>query len=186
MDLSGRPFVHTSRVAAEWENRMAPTFKSVIGVYAHRNMIVNAQNLRIFLYPFLRYRTCREVRFIFLEAGDAEATKKEFIKDLNAARHAAGLERVGSEDASKLRFAFVRDVKAVRELATEILCRTVETKRLNYDAYWSFDTTTEVPIGFVGSQETGFGDTWNLNLQESLDKRSMFEQLWSKVLVDSD
>jgi hypothetical protein len=188
-DLSGRPFVHTAHLAAEWESRMAPTFKSVRGMYAKKSIIVTPQNLSTFLYPYLRERSCREVRFLFLEPGDPESTKEKFVEELNKARRTAGLDIVDRQDAAKLRIAFVsnKEMKKIEPRVSELRSRTMEKTRLDYEAYWSFDTTTEVPISFVGigtKPETS-GDIWNLSLEDSLTKRALFDQLWSEVVVGS-
>jgi hypothetical protein len=190
VDLSGRPFVHTRLLAAEWETRMAPTFKNVRGVYARTSMIISSKNLGMFLYPYLFERSCREVRFLFLESADADKTKEQFIKQLNATRRAAGLDVVGRDEAKKLRIACVSDscLKRLESQFSALRRRINLDKTLpirQYDAYWSFDTTAEVPISFVGIEGTTSEDIWNLSLEESFAKRAEFDKLWSEVLVDS-
>jgi transcriptional regulator with XRE-family HTH domain len=188
VDLSGRPFVHTPLLAAEWENRMAPTFKNVRGVYARTSMIISSKNLGMFLYPYLFERSCREVRFLFLESADPDVTKEQFIKQLNTARRAAGLDVVGRDHAKKLRIACVsdKDWKTLEPRFSELRRRTNLDKTWPmYDAYWSFDTTAEVPISFVGIEGTTSEDIWNLSLEESFAKRAEFDKLWGEILVDS-
>jgi transcriptional regulator with XRE-family HTH domain len=194
-DLSGRPFVHTPLLAAKWESRMAPTFTNVRGLYVRKDMIISPANLGTFLYWYLFERSCREVRFLFLESPPRDKSKKEFsqllkrefISGLNDSRRTEGLELVSRDAENKLQIACV-SIDELQRLKLQFL----ELRRRNnldeqtapYDAYWSFDTTADVPIGFVGIKGTTSKDIWNISLEESLTKRDLFDKLWSEVGVD--
>lgn len=184
VDLSGRPFVHSPHLAAEWESRMSPTFRNVRGVYARADMIISSKNLGLFHYPYLFERSCREVRFLFLEVASPEKIKTRFIKQLNIARRAAGLDEIGPIEVKKLHVACLSPNKlgAADTRLSTLLRRTDAEQR--YNAYWSFDTTAEIPIGFVGAEGATAHDIWNLSLEESFAKRAEFDKLWSEVHGD--
>ena len=118
---------------------------------------------------------------MFLEPKNPERIKEQFCKELNKARLSAGLEKIGDNEAKKLQIACLSgsNPEKLEQRFAGLQRRLNEDRR--YDAYWSFDTTAEVPIAFVGAQGTTAQDIWNLSLDESFAKRAEFDNLWNQV-----
>jgi hypothetical protein len=168
-DLSGRPFVHTAHLAAAWEDRTSPLIRSVHGIYKDPELILSKENLRNFHYQYLLQPRFQQLRFVFLEPVNAKSAKAAFVRTLNQEREAVDLERLEDRHVQKIRFVALTDqqVELHRERLTRFRSGTTPDGQSGvYEAYWSFDTATDIPIGFVGRKGTGTGDIWNLSLAE--------------------
>jgi hypothetical protein len=178
-DLAGRPFVHTQALAAQWEDRAAPTIRAIHGIYDHPSRILCSDNLEHFRYHYLREPRFGKLRFLFLEAGDetASSLRAAFIRTLNIERKKANFEPIEDKQSQKITFATLTNAQREQysdQLAQLLTAGTPDGQTSRRKAYWSFDTTTNIPIGFVG----GDGPTWNLSLGESADKNGEFEKFW--------
>jgi transcriptional regulator with XRE-family HTH domain len=182
--LSGRPFIHSARLAAKWENDNAQYFKKVRGVYAQTDLVISARNFSLFHFPYLFNQNCDEVRFLFVATETNVKIKKKFIDMLNHARQMAGLKLFGQDEINKLQIACL-SANDFDDFETQLSkLQSGANVGQRYGAYWSFDTTAAVPISFIGAEATGLAagvhDIWNLSLEESFTTRIEFDKLWSK------
>lgn len=185
-DLTDRPFVHAPRVGAKWEDRHARLFRNVRGVYAKSSMIVGQKNLDLFHYPYLSAKDFRSIRFLFLETGNSRNSKTDFINRLNKARKTfdTRLDPLTSEEKDKIDFKHLP-----KDAPNEIVDRLRNLRSVpiafgesdEYQAYWSFETSLNLPISFVGRELGQTTDVLNLTLAAAIRKQDEFDHIWSEL-----
>lgn len=193
-DLSGRPFVHTPKLASAWEERTAPLIRAVDGVFRDPDLIVHSDNLADFQYSFLLTQEFTRLRFIFLPSSRPRPTEHKFMRLLNKARKAAGLMQIDRPLEKKVAFRVLDKDEANANDSTiqKLFTRgPLEPGSSKYDAYWSFSVAAEIrsgkhmPIGFVGRKGTNSDDIWNLSLEESERKCRQFDKWWDDLETSS-
>jgi hypothetical protein len=201
-DLKDRPLVHTADIAAQWEARRAPQFRNVRGLFRKSDLIVREENLLDFHFPYLSEGRFLQVQMIFMDVDDhqkrkatsesADAVKKDFKRLLNEGRKRAqpNLEPLKREEIEKIHFRCLSDGERKKhEKTLNRLLSRASTDRRNpslLDAYWSFETHSDLQIGFVGVVGGNTDNTRNLNLSESLERAQDFRVLWDQLNANSD
>jgi hypothetical protein len=185
-DLTDRPFVHTRHVAAKWEERHARIFVRCRGVYEKAQLILAQENLDQFNYLYLSEESFKEERFLFLDPGEKDATKAALVGGLNRAREKAGRPPVSDTDKDKIHVAHLpaSGMDAIRDQIRS-LCTvaSVLVEEEEYQAFWSFETSLNIPIGFVGRNVNKTLDVLNLSLAASVKREREFDLIWSEIVA---
>jgi hypothetical protein len=182
-NLAGRPFMHTREIAPKWEESHARLFVRVSGVYETPNLILDEANLASFHYPYLSARGFKEVRFLFLEPGNAAKTKTAFIRGLERGRVGAGVP-LSPLDHRKVSVIHATEADLARHGEGLRALRTAAPSgvdQLEFQAYWSFETGIQLPIGFVGIRTGAAENIWNLSLAESFQRQRAYDLIWSAL-----
>lgn len=186
--LAGRSFVHTTDVASKWEDHRASQFVYERGLYRDSNLIVSKSNLAIFHYNHLAETSFKGVQMIFKtsSAKSSGALRNTFFTELNAGRVKVGREPLNVHDLEhKVLFKILTpDQQATHQNALEKIWRrnTNDPSSLSHDAYWSFETRSLLPIGFVGWHDNKSPEsTRNLTLSEAIEKDRLFKSLWKQL-----
>ena len=191
-ELTARPFMHTSHLAATWESRMARKFRAAHGIYAHADVLFGDRNVSNFLYPYITETRFRVLRLVFVKAhagNTSDTLKSDFIARVNHERRTLlELPPLGDEHVKKIDIILLTKAQALKFAAeiNDMLVRDHPTDGDDqpYDAYWSFETAIDmdrtgesmhIPIGFVGASGTRATDIWNLDLAESARKNTKFD-----------
>jgi len=183
--LTGRSFVHTPEVAAQWESDKASDFRFVKGVFQNERLIITQENLQRFHYRFLAERDFDGLQMIFVnvEAGQSEKTlRKHFTEWLDWLKNNKKLQR---DVMKKVSFRVLTSKEEQTHAGTLKTLRRrgpADPLGTTYDAYWSFETHAGLPISFVGLLENKFADnTRNLDLRSARDKSLLFDALWKDL-----
>lgn len=186
--LTGRSFVHTPDVAAKWESDRASDFKFVKGVFANATLAISEENLRQFHYRFLAEPNFQELQMVFVNAGSHQSEKTlrtHFADWLDWLRK----DKTRQRDVMK-KVSFRVLTPAERQAHDETLTRlrlggpAHYPRGVPYDAYWSFETHSGLPISFIGWLDNKYADnTRNLDWRSAREKSRRFDQLWKELHV---
>jgi transcriptional regulator with XRE-family HTH domain len=181
--LTGRSFVHTDKIAAQWESERATQFKNFRALFSHAKHVVNSDNLDKFHYEYLIQRRFIEGKFLFIESdNDEHELKDKFVRLVNAGRKKTQvLNPMTQDEIDKVRFVCLSKIE--RRTYSDEIAALLNRENATLEAYWSFETHSGLEISFIGVEGDNFENIRNLSFGESERKSKLFGNLWDAINV---
>lgn len=172
------PPLHISDIAQQWEDENQGNFKNVIGFYKDVDLIISPENLSKFNFPYLFKNQFENYRMIFISSQSSKAIKEKFIKGLNEVLIGKKLPTLTATEIDKIQ---IKTISSSKGYENEINGLVKEDSSIYKDlrAFWQFTMYEGNPIGFVGASRDHVSYVMNLKYRECMDRKKLFEFLWS-------
>lgn len=180
-EMGNRQFLHTGRVAAEWEEKNARRFRSAICVYNDSEGILKEENLKEFRFWCLEQKLFKSLRMVFLKPSALNDRKLEeqFLATLDRNRP----EPHTQFNRSKVQFkSLTPDQLERHKERLHGLTMAVAPNAGVLDGYWSYTTEEWLEIG-IGRKAIAEGtyEVVNVKMTDAFNRRRLFEQIWKDV-----
>jgi transcriptional regulator with XRE-family HTH domain len=174
--LTGRSFVHSQAIAANWETERGAQFREFTGLFTRPELILNQGNLDLFHYEYLALPRFNSGKILFVDSEENEQSiKSNFIRMQNEGRkkrNDPSLLPMSKEEITKL--TFLRLNKEASTQYNDLINRLLS----NYEAYWSFRLHSGLQVSFVGLHNGNVENIRNLSLRDSDERTKIFDKLW--------
>jgi len=174
---------HFGHIAADWEEKNSPKFKSVVGIYSSPKFIVDENNLGTYTYNYLTGKGFNNIRYIFISDKNPKILEQEFEEILNRCRRQNKLAEIPSNVLKKK--VIFKTTKNHQQSFNDLLRDPNDSESI-LQAFWMFTTKKGYKVAFIGvsKKDKNVNDVnivYNLSYEESQKRGQLFDKIWNQL-----